>query len=158
MNFLDGLVYKCHVGYLVNDVDEAIKALKDKLNCALETKSYLFAPEKAWVCDKPVDGIVLKIALCQIKENMTFEYIQPVTEVGYHYLAFMGNGESLNHVSFATDDFDRYRAEFKAMGASFLFEAVANDRLNGYRRCFYAKLPGIPGIMEIHENAKPFRE
>lgn len=158
MNFVDGLVAKCHVGYIVKDVEAAVKNLQDKLHCAMDAKVYTFAPEKVWTCGIPGKDFSLKIAVCKIKDNMTFEYIQPIAEEGYHFLALIGNGDSINHVCFATEDFDRYRAEFQSMGATFLFEAVANDPLNGYRRCFYAKIDGLPGVFEILENAKPYRE
>ncbi len=158
MNFVDGLVAKCHVGYVVEDVEAALDNLQDKLQCALDAKTYLFKPEKVWICGVAGQNIALKIALCKIKDNMTFEYIQPVTPEGFHFLSLISSGDSINHVCFATEDYDGYHKEFEAMGAQFLFEAVANDKLNGYRRCFYAKIPGIPGVMEILENAKPYRE
>ena len=158
MDFVNGLVEKCHVGYIVKDVDAAVKQLQEQLQCALESRSYLFSPVKAWTDRLPTEGFALKIAICKIKDNMTFEYIQPITENGYHFQALMDHGEGLDHICFAAEDFDSYRLEFEKMRAEFLFEAEANDPLNGYRRCFYAKLPGIPGVLEILENAKPYRE
>lgn len=156
MDFVSGLVAKCHVGYIVDDVDSALKNLQEKLGCALEAKSYLFKPLKAWTDDVPVDDFSLKIVICRIKDNMTFEYIQPISKEGYHFSALVSNGTHINHICFATEDFDGYRAEFRKMGAKFLFEAEANDPQNGYRRCFYAQLDGIPGVFEILENAKPY--
>lgn len=158
MQFVNGLVEKCHVGYIVKDVDAAVKQLQEQLQCALHSQAYLFSPTKVWTNDIPLEHFTLKIAICKIKDNMTFEYIQPISENGYHFDVLMRDGEGLNHICFATEDFDGYRSEFRKMGAQFLFEAEANDPLNGYRRCFYAKLQGIPGVIEILENAKPYRE
>ena len=158
MKFVDGLVEKCHIGFLVKDVDAALAQLQEQLDCAIGAQTYLFAPAKAWTDDVPVQDVALKMVICKIKDNMTFEYIQPLTQNGYHYEALQQSGEGLNHVCFATEDFDGYRKEFRQMGAKFLFEAEANDPKNGYRRCFYARLPGVPGVFEILENAKPYRE
>jgi len=158
MHFVNGLVEKTHVGYIVKDVDAAVAQLQEQLQCALNTQSYIFSPTKAWTNSVPLEGFALKIAICKIKDNMVFEYIQPISENGYHYQALMSDGEGLNHVCFATEDFDGYHKEFEKMGAEIVFEAEANDPLNGYRRCFYAKLNGLPGVFEVQENAKPYRE
>ena len=157
MRFVDGLVEKCHVGYIVEDVDAALEQLQ-QLHCAIGVQTYLFTPSKVWTDDVPLQDFTLKIAICKIKDNMTFEYIQPVTRDGYHFRWLTQWGEGINHVCFATEDFDGYRTQFRQMGAKFLFEAEANDPQNGYRRCFYAKLPDIPGVLEILENAKPYQE
>lgn len=158
MNFVDGLVERSHVGYIVKDADAAVKSLQEQLQCALGVKTYLFSPYRAWTEDVPLLDFSLKIAICKITDNITFEYIQPLTQNGYHFQALTEAGEGLNHVCFATEDFEGYRAQFRQMGAKFLFEAEANDPQNGYRRCFYAKLSGIPGVFEILENPKPYRE
>ena len=157
MDFVGRLVEKCHVGYIVQDAESAVKNLQEKLCCAIDAKVYMFVPQKVWTSGFSGEGFALKIALCRIKDNMTIEYIQPITQAGYHFNALRACGEHMNHVCFATEDYDRYFAEFKAMGASILFEAEVNDPENGYRRCFYAKIEGIPGVFEILENAKPYR-
>lgn len=158
MNFADHLVERNHVGFLVADVDLAVKALQKQLQCAMDTKSYLFRPLKAWTKGTAERDFALKIAICRIADKMTFEYIQPLTETGYHFEELSKKGEGINHVCFATEDFDSYKKDFLAMNAELLFEAEANDPVNGYRRCFYARLPGIPGVIEVLENPKPYRE
>ena len=158
MNFVDGLVERSHVGYIVEDVDAALKSLQTQLQCAIGVETYLFTTNKVWTDDAPLQDLTLKIAICKITDKITFEYIQPVSQNGYHFAALKEAGEGVNHVCFITEDFEGYRAQFRSLGAKILFEAEANDPKNGYRRCFYAKLPGIPGVLEIAENPKPYRE
>jgi len=157
MDFLEKLTPKSHVGYVVENVDAALKSLQDTLCCATEATAYAFRPTKAWCCGLPINDLELRIAMCQIKDGVAFEYIQPVSPSGFHLLSLLSNGDSINHVCFTTDDFDHYHQEFENMGATIVFEAEANDPLNGYRRCFYSKLNDIPGIIEVLQNATPYR-
>ncbi|MBR4016629.1 MAG: VOC family protein [Oscillospiraceae bacterium] len=156
MNFLDKLVPRSHVGFVVEDVDAAVKNLQQTFECALDAEPYIFKPDKAWINGYPAGDIELKIAFCKISENVSFEYIQPVTQDGYHFMSLVERGDNLNHVCFVTDDLDYYREEFKKMGAPILFEAEVADPVRGRRRCLYTKLKGIPGVFEIQETAKPY--
>lgn len=151
------LTAKSHTGYVVESVETSLKSLQKSLGIALNVKSYLFAPQKAWSCGVPIEGLKMQIALCPIKNDVFFEYIQPLTKAGFHFLSLVSNGDCLNHVAFCTDDYDACRAYFQKKGAVFVFEMEANDELIGYRRDFYAKLNGVPGVIEILENAQPYR-
>ena len=152
------LTAKSHVGYVVQNVEESLKNLQAALGIAMDVKPYRFAPVKAWSCGVPLENLQMQIALCPVKNDVYFEYIQPLTEAGFHFLSLLNNGDSLNHVAFCTDDFDTCHRAFAQKGAVFVFEMVANDAEKGYRRDFYAKLEGVPGIIEVLENAKPYRK
>ena len=156
LDFLKGLTAESHVGYVVSDVDSNLKKLQETLGVALDAKSYLFAPQKAWSCGIPIPDLQMRIVKCPIKNGVSFEYIQPMTQSGFHLLSLLSLGDQMNHVAFCTDHYDEYHMYFQEMGAVFVFEMEAYDELIGYRRDFYAKLDGIPGIIEILENAKPY--
>ena len=157
MGILEKLTAKVHVGYVVQDVEHCLNSLNAHLHCAENTSTYVFTPVKAYTCGVPVKELSLKIAMCHIKDNVYFEYIQPLSPGGFHYLSFLSGGEGMNHTAFYTDEYDFCREQFEELGAVFVFEAEANDPQNGYRRCFYAKLDGVPGILEVLENARPYR-
>lgn len=156
-DLLEKLTAKSHSGYVVEDVEASLKSLQDSLEIALDVEPYVFAPNKAWSCGVPVEDLKMKIALCPVKNGVFFEYIQPLTKAGFHFLSLVSNGDNLNHVAFCTDDYEACRKFFVEKGAVFVFEMEANDELIGYRRDFYAKLDGVPGIIEILENAQPYR-
>jgi len=158
MKFIEGLTGKWHVGYIVEDVSTAVEGLQKKFGCALGAKPYIFASERAWKDGEEFRDLKLRIAICRINETMTFEYIQPISQEGYHYLSLISDGNSLNHICFGVEDYDRYRKDFLEHGALIMFEAEANDRQNGYRRCFYAKFKDIPGVFEIQEKPTAYRE
>ena len=158
MKLLDRLVPRSHVGYVVSDVEAAVEKLQSSFHVALDSKPYLFSPDKAWICGAPVDDLVLKIAFCHIMDGLDFEYIQPVSKSGYHFLSLMERGDSLNHVCFVTDQYDALHKELEDMGASIFFEADVSDPVRGHRRCFYAKVDGVPGIFEIQEVPTPHVE
>lgn len=158
MKFLDKLVPRSHVGYVVSDVDAAVKNLQQSLHCALDAKPYLFSPDKAWLCGVPMEDLVLKIAFCHIMDGVDFEYIEPVSKNGYHFLSLLEKGDGLNHVCFVTDQYDALHKEFEEMGASIFFEADVSDPVRGHRRCFYVKVDGVPGIFEIQQVATPHVE
>ena len=156
-DILEKLTAKSHSGFVVEDVEACVKNLQDTLGIAKDVKPYIFAPNKAWSCGVPYENVKMKIALCPVKNGVSFEYIQPLTKAGFHFLSLLSNGDELNHVAFCTDEFDACREFLVEKGAVFVFEMEANDELKGYRRNVYAKLEGVPGIIEILENAQPYR-
>lgn len=156
MNIWEKLTANVHVGYVVQDAEHCLKSLKNHLHCAENTSVYMFTPVKAYTCGVPIKELSLKIAMCHIKDNVYFEYIQPLSLEGFHYLSLLCNGDGMNHTAFYTNEYDSCRKYFKEIGAVFVFEAEANDSHNGYRRCFYAKLDGMPGVLEVLENAQPY--
>lgn len=157
MNIMGKLTAKVHIGYVVQDVEHCLSSLNRHLHCAEGTSVYTFTPVKAYTCGVPMEQLSLKIAMCCVKDNVYFEYIQPLSPGGFHYLSLLGSGDGMNHTAFYTDEYDSCRKYFEETGAVFVFEAEANDPQNGYRRCFYAKLDGIPGVLEVLENARPYR-
>ena len=157
LNILEKLTAKVHMGYVVQDVEHCLECLKTNLHCAKDASTYIFTPVKAYTCGVPAKELSLKIAMCHIKDNVYFEYIQPLSPGGFHYLSLLCGGDNMNHAAFYTDECDSCRRDFEELGAVFVFEAEANDPQNGYRRCFYAKLDGVPGVLEVLENARPYR-
>lgn len=159
MGFIEKLSGACHVGYVVEDVDRCLKELQEKFCCCEHVTPYFFAPQRAWSCGVPIENCVLKIAKCYMRDDLIMmEYIQPISKSGFHALSLIGNGDNLNHIAFNTDHYDECHSEFEKLGACFVFEAETNDIQNGYRRCAYAKLQHIPGLIEILENTKPYQE
>ena len=154
MNIFDKVTSKYHVGYVVEDAEAALKAVQKQFGCALDVETYTFIPTKAFACGAEMREYQMRIAMCPIKDNVYFEYIQPVSPVGFHYISLLSNGTNFNHVSFHTDRFDECYEELKNSGAVIVFEAEILDN-RGYRRTVYAKLDGVPGIIEILENTLP---
>ena len=157
LNIWEKLTPRTHVGYVVEDVDRCLRALQETLCCAEEVSSYVFTPVRARACGMPIENLSVKIAMCPVKGDVYVEYIQPLSPGGFHYLSFLSAGDAMNHAAFCTDEYEACREEFRRLGAVFVFEAEANDPQNGYRRCFYAKLDGVPGVLEILENATAYR-
>lgn len=157
MSLFDKLTGKSHAGYVVEDVEACLRNVQEKFGCALDVKTYIFAPDKAWSCGVDLGKLEMRIALCQITDGVAMEFIQPLTPAGYHFLSKLERGENLNHMAFNTDQFDACHKELEEAGAVFVFEMEANDPLKGYRRCCYTKIPGIPGLVEILENSQPYR-
>jgi len=157
VSILDKLTPKVHAGYIVEDVEACLKSVQEKFGCALDVKSYIFAPTKSWSGGVDLGKLEMRIAMCPIGDKISMEFIQPLTPAGYHFLSLVASGDNLNHLAFTTDRFDECRAEVEAMGAVFVYEMVANDPVKGYRRNIYAKIPDIPGIVEILENATAYR-
>lgn len=157
MSLFSKLNGKTHAGYIVDDAEACLKNVQEIFGCALDTKSYIFAPQKAWSCGVALGKVEMRIAMCEIGDYFNMEFIQPLTPAGYHFLSGIEKGESINHVAFQTEEFDACRQELQDRGAVFVFEMEANDPVKGYRRNCYAKVPGIPGIVEILESSQPYR-
>lgn len=153
-NYLNGV---SHVGFVVEDVADALANIQQRFGCCSEVEPYLFSPDKAWYCGEPLEGVCLKIVMCRLSETIIYEIIQPLTPAGFHYASLMKQGDHLNHVALQTEDYEGLHKAFAQEGGKMLFEAETNDQRGGYRRCFYATLPGIPGVFEVQEKATAYR-
>lgn len=138
-----------HVGYVVEDLQDALAVMKANLG-EIEYQIYDFKPTKAWCYEEPVTDYALKIAMISLKENgCCIELIQPVSE-GLHR-DLLADREGINHICFAvTGDYDQWRHHYFKAGAQFIFESETEDDVVGYRRCFYVK-DTSNNIVEIKE-------
>lgn len=148
-----------HTGFIVGDAEAALKTMQNKFHCCQTAEAYLFVPDHAWCMgEKLTTPPTIKIAMCRVREDIAFEFIEPVSKCGFHYLEYLTHGDHLNHVAYQTEEYEKCREQFLNDGAPILFEAETNDRLNGYRRCLYTKVDGFPGLIELQEKATAFRE
>lgn len=158
MGVLEYLNGKNHVGYVVADAEKTAKQLEETFGKCLSVKIYTFRPTKSWSFGQEVENLELKIAMCQVTDEIAYEIIEPVSEKGFHYVSLQAQGDHVNHVAVDTEHYDEVRAAFVDAQAEFVFEAETNDQLNGYRRCAYMRLPGLAGVYEIKEKATAYRE
>lgn len=145
-----------HTGFIVQDVDEAVDIFKNTYGISAE-EPYDFYPSKAWSYGRPVTDYCLRIAMIPMENGSQIEIIQPVSGEGVHK-HFIENGkQGLHHICFAVDDYKYWRDYFFRRGYPIIFESETEDKIHGYRRCFYANCEGINMIYEIKENPY-FRE
>lgn len=148
-----------HTGYIVADAAAALEVMQKKFQCCQTTEPYLFSPSRVWCMGERMSKLpVTRIVMCRIREGLAFEFIEPISKCGFHYLQLLTHGDHMNHVAFQTEKYETCREMILAEGAPILFEAETNDRLNGYRRCLYTKIDGFPGLLELQEKATPFKE
>ena len=142
-----------HIGFLVPDIDAAIEHVKERFNVKEIFKGEPFL-QKAWTNGK-LHTQQCKVALVPFGDHHTkFEFIEPVSEGGYHW-DFVKNGESgVNHIGYRINDFDHWKEFFKVKGDEIFFEYEAEDEKLGYRRCMYAKDPLLNFVYEFRENGR----
>ena len=79
------------------------------------------------------------------------EFLEPVTEGGYHWDYIQAGGRGINHICFKVHDFDHWQEHFRALGHNLFFGYEDEDQENGYRRCLYARDPVLDMVYEIKE-------
>lgn len=149
----------CHTGFIVKNVEAALEVVQKKFRHCQATSPYLFAPTRAWCMGEEMKEVpVIRIAMCRIRKDIAYEFVEPVSKCGFHYLQLLTHGDHLNHIAYQTEAYDQCRELILQEGAPILFEAETNDRVNGYRRCLYTKIDGFPSLIELQEKATDYRE
>jgi catechol 2,3-dioxygenase-like lactoylglutathione lyase family enzyme len=140
-----------HVGFIVKSVDDAVAHVKEHYGVKDVT---LLAPylETCWTRGRPHPQ-QCKVAIVFFEDNQCkFEFLEPVTEGGYHWDWVHEEGNSgINHICFKVKDFDHWRDYFEKKGHDLFFQYEAEDEPNGYRRCLYARDPFLNLVYEIKE-------
>lgn len=127
-----------HVGFLVRDMQQVAEHMKTVIP-GIQFQFYDYKPLRAWSYGRLTDKYHLKIAMGTIPHHDTgIEIIQWVSGEGIHR-DFVGNGTGgMHHIAFRVEDYDYWRGKCANNEKPFIFEAEAEDPVNGYRRCFYA--------------------
>ena len=141
-----------HVGYIVPDRDAAVKRLSE----LYEIKDWFwveFKPFRTWVRGVEVEDFYLRIAISLPAEGTRIEVIEPVSE-GVQMEVLKEGVQTINHICYIVDNYEKYRNEFIEKGNELVFEAEAEDEERGYRRCCYVYDPVLKTVVEIAE--KPY--
>jgi methylmalonyl-CoA/ethylmalonyl-CoA epimerase len=139
-----------HLGYVVENVDTDA-ALFTRHMGVMDFRIYDFVPLRAWADGTELSGCALRIAMGSIGNNVKVELIQPVSGETPHARFLRDRGPGLHHAAFSTADYDAWRGSYRDNGARIVFEAEAEDDIIGYRRCFYAQVNGMAGLVEFSE-------
>ncbi len=143
-----------HVGYVVDDLEGAVKTLTDFYDVK-EWRYVTFRPQRAWVYGQEVEEYTLEIALGVINGTCQVEVIKPGLGGG-PCADFLAAGNSgLHHVAFNIDDYDYWKERFAKSGGKFVFESEQTTE-QGFRRCLYVQDP-LLGCVELLENLQPPR-
>ena len=142
-----------HIGVIVESLEESTVYFQ-KLYGVKKYQYYDYAPLQAWSYGRPVEGYRLKIAMGSLGGSSSMiELIQPVSGEGIHMDFLRAGGRGVHHIAYKVDDYPHWKAYYQQVGARFLFEAAAEDPVNGYRRCFYVEEPAYGIVVEIKEKA-----
>lgn len=139
-----------HVGFIVPNLDKAIDHIK--ADYGIRDVKYL-APylQCCWTEGKP-HAQQCKCAVVTLADNSCkMEFLEPVTEGGYHWEFVKSGGSGINHICFRVQDFDHWKAHFESLGHDLFFGYEDEDADNGYRRCIYARDPVLNMVYEIKE-------
>jgi len=139
-----------HIGFLVPDREAAVNHVKEHygIQDVVYVEPFI---KKAWT-NGQLHTQLCKVALVSFADNQTkFEFIEPVSEGGYHW-DFVKSGKSgVNHIGIKVHDFDYWREHFKVKGDDIFFEYETEDEEMGYRRCLYATDSFLNMVYEIKE-------
>lgn len=141
-----------HVGFVVNNLEEAVKQFKEFYKIS-DFQIYDFKPSRVWSYGEEVYDYKLRIAMSTSADTKTeIELIQPISGSGVHKDFLSSGNMGMHHICIsADDDYDEWRKIFVEKGYSFVFEAETEDEIIGYRRCFYAEDPVAGMVIEIKE-------
>lgn len=142
-----------HIGYVVENVDANADMFRRTLGIE-GFRVYDFVPLRAWTCGRELSPCQLRIAIGSLKNDVKIELIQPVAGATPHAQFLNDKGPGLHHAAFYTKQYEEWLDYFKRLGAEIIFEAEAEDEIIGYRRCCYAQVTGMVGIVEITEIAR----
>lgn len=140
-----------HVGFIVKDLDKTIEYFK-KVYGLEAGVPYVFEPNHVWSYGQEVDKYALKISMITMDNGSIIELIQPMEGKGVHKDFVDAGNNGMHHICFSVDDYDHWREYFENNHAEIIFESETEDKLNGYRRCFYAKDMTVEMVYEIKEN------
>lgn len=136
-----------HVGIIVPDINESVNLYKKVFGKA-DFEVYTFSPLQAWYHGVLMPEYKLKIGMGTMENGTKVELIQPITSHTLHDDFLKSAGGGIHHMAFYTSEFEQWKSYFKGLGSNFIFEAeIADER--GYRRCFYAEVPGMACIVEF---------
>lgn len=139
-----------HIGFIVQDIEKSIEHMKDHYGIK-DIKFMSPYIKTAWTNGKPHHQ-QCKVAIVTLENNQCkMEFLEPVTEGGYHWEYVQAGGGGINHICFKVNDFDYWHEHFKAKGDDIFFEYEDEDDMNGYRRCMYARDPIMDMVYEIKE-------
>lgn len=144
-----------HIGFVVKNRDKTI----EKFNVLLgikDFKTYIFKPNKAWSKGERIDNYELKIGMTEANamEGCKIEIIESIINKGIHH-DFVGKGMGgIHHIAYKVDNYDYWLDYFKNIGANFIFKSETEDKIIGFRRCFYAEDIELGTVYEIME--KPY--
>lgn len=139
-----------HIGFIVPDVEAAVRHVEEQygLTGVVRLAPYL---ERCWTRGQP-HAQQCKCAIVTLAEGTCkLEFLEPVTEGGYHWDYLHAGGSGINHICFKVHDFDHWKEHFAALGHDQFFCYEDEDEENGYRRCLYARDPVLDMVYEIKE-------
>jgi catechol 2,3-dioxygenase-like lactoylglutathione lyase family enzyme len=140
-----------HVGFVVGDLEAAINQFSNIFGIG-NFSSFISRPIRTWSRGGEIPGYEMKTAMTLLGNGSRIELIEPLSEKGLHR-EFLDSGKGgIHHIAFSVDHFEEWRKSFLEKGTKFVFEAELEDDENGYRRCFYAEVPGLDFLYEIREN------
>ena len=139
-----------HVGFIVPDLEEAVRHVEEQygVKSVVRMSPYL---QHAWTrgVDHPQQCKCAMVTLAD--HSCKLEFLEPVTEGGYHWDYIQAGGRGINHICFKVHDFDHWQEHFRALGHNLFFGYEDEDQENGYRRCLYARDPVLDMVYEIKE-------
>lgn len=140
-----------HVGFVVDDAEKTLQCMEKQFG-ELNAMKYAFKPTHAFCDGKEIENYELKIIMISMGENCTnIEIIQPIS-AGYHKdVITKSKSGGIHHICYAVSNYDEIKKHFEASNARFVFESETDDKVIGYRRCFYAE-DANGNVVEIKEN------
>jgi methylmalonyl-CoA/ethylmalonyl-CoA epimerase len=145
-----------HVGYIVEDIEAGADGFRRALGVG-DFRVYDDVPRRAWAGGLPLSTCRLRIGIGSIGCHVKIELIEPVEGTTPQARFLREKGPGLHHIAFPIARYEEWLDRFKELGAGIIFEAEAEDEINGYRRSFYAEVAGMAGIVEISEIARDRR-